>query len=284
MKKITKIKKVTASSKTKISEDVLKEKKEIREPENHDSDNITEKTIMLDSVNQLEINLSSMNLRVNFGDENKVHYKTHRSLEPTVTQADGKLRIISEKNCTFFIFRMLYENYVEITLNKKQLYDVDVKISSGNISFDGLDISGKTETASGNTEIKNVNNGKSLNIKTASGNINLESCSFNEITEKQISGNSHFDDVTADKIYIKSTSGNTNIDSNICDMDIESCSGNVNLTLKGSENDCNYNLSVCSGTLKINGNSFDKKYSQNNNADKNIKCSLTSGNIKINFN
>ena len=103
MKKITKIKKVTASSKTKISEDVLKEKKEIREPENHDSDNITEKTIMLDSVNQLEINLSSMNLRVSFKDGKQGSLLNSEVLNQLLRRQTANSESYPKKTAIFFI-------------------------------------------------------------------------------------------------------------------------------------------------------------------------------------
>ena len=47
------------------------------------NENVVENTISLESVDQLSANLSSINLSIELGEKNSIHYRVYESLEPT---------------------------------------------------------------------------------------------------------------------------------------------------------------------------------------------------------
>ena len=248
------------------------------------NENVVENTISLESVDQLSANLSSINLSIELGEKNSIHYRVYESLEPTVSEKNGTLNIKSKKGKKSGFFSSSNDNYIEITLNKKQLDDIDISLSSGNVELKDLNVSGKIKTSSGNIKINNVEKGNELFIEASSGNIDINKCSINKLENKSSSGNIELNGIKANNIIIDTSSGNASIsDTDICDINAESGSGNIVLDLNGKEIECNCDLSVSSGKIKVDGNSYKDKYTQNNNAKNTIKCRTSSGNIKVRF-
>ncbi|MBR6385025.1 MAG: DUF4097 family beta strand repeat protein [Ruminococcus sp.] len=249
------------------------------------SENVKEDTVKLENINQLTANLSSTDLRVKFGDENKLHYRVYESLVPEINQKNGRLDIESPQNSGIHMHNDSKDNYIEITLNKNQLDTIDIDASSGDILFDSIDMGGKIKTSSGDIDLMNIENGKDINIEVSSGDLDFRNCNFTTVNKISSSGDTHFEKVNADKFTLESTSGETKIkDSDICDMEIKSTSGDIEMNLNGKQNDCNFELSVTSGSITVGGGSYKDNCTINNNADKTIKCNATSGEIEINFN
>lgn len=247
-------------------------------------EDVKEDTVPLESVSGLDVDLMSTDITIKLGSENKVYYKVYESLAPTVAQNGEKLSIRSGKGRNTRMSSDKKDNYIEVTLDKKELGDIDIEASSGDITVDGFDISGKIKTSSGDIEISNIANGKDIAIEASSGKVELEHCNFKTVNKKTSSGDCKFNDVKADRFVLEAESGDTDISgSEISDIESESSSGNVDIDLNGKREDCNFDISVESGGIKINGGRYEDGFTENNNADNTIKIKTTSGDIEINI-
>ena len=246
-----------------------------------ESENIVENTISFDSINQITASLSSTDLRINLGNENSVYYKVYESLEPDVSEKDGKLKIVSEKKKSASL-NFNTSTYIEVTLNKKQLDDIDLTLSSGDVQINDINVNGNIQTSSGNIKINNVENSNNISLQASSGDISLKKCSFKTLKNKTESGDIYLERINSNNIIIEAKSGDTDIvDTDICNIEANSHSGNVKIKLNGNENDINYDLSANSGSIKVGDSSYEDQYINNNNADKTIKCKTKSGNITV---
>ena len=248
------------------------------------TENVKEESIPLENVSSITAELKSTDLRVRLGSENLLRYRVYESLAPTVTQAGGRLKIVSGEGRDFRIDSESNNDFIELTLTRKQLDDLDIELSSGDVVFDSFDINGSITTASGDIEIDNAENAGDVALKANSGDITVKDCNFKSLSKKTSSGDAVLENITADDMTLEATSGNTDIRcKKLCGIASESDSGDVNIRLSGSREEIGYELRAKSGSIKVGSETYDDNYVNIGSAPQKIKCSTSSGDITIDF-
>ncbi|MBR5372013.1 MAG: DUF4097 family beta strand repeat protein [Oscillospiraceae bacterium] len=246
-------------------------------------DDVKEDTISLESVSEMQIDMTSADIKILRGEENALHYVMSESLVPEISQNSGKLTVIQPKH-TGIKFGSSTKNRVEITLDQKTIDTLDISLTSGDIEIDGFSIDGSISTTSGDICVKNAEEGGVLELEATSGDITLKDSSFRRITKDQSSGETEMDHVTADSISFEATSGDLTVrSSKIGDAEIECTSGDIQLELIGSEEDYSYECACTSGSVEIGETKAGKKLQKKNGGPHSFKAETTSGDITVTF-
>ena len=287
------------------------------------TESVKEETISLGNVASIEANLKSTDLRVKLGSENKLRYRVYESIAPSVTQDKDKLSIVSGEGTYFHVVSTQEDNFIELTLTEKQLEDLDIELSSGDVVFNDIDLDGDISTSSGNIEIYGSENGKDVNLTSSTGDITVKNSGFKSLNKKSSSGKSSFENVKTDEAYLESTSGDTtaagctfgslrkksstgasqfdditcgdmNLEASsgstsltctsVCDIVSVSESGDVSIRFPGSRSEFDCELSADSGSISVGGNSYDEDYVDIRGAAHKVKCKTSSGDITIEHN
>ena len=120
-------------------------------------------------------------------------------------------------------------------------------------------------STSGGVGFTNVNV-KKANLDVTSGSFKMDGCEIEELIAESTSGGVKVEDTKIDN----------------ADLDVSS--GGVNLNLSGDVNDYDFDLSVTSGSIRINDEKKDGDYILSTGKDKKIKVETSSGGINININ
>lgn len=181
---------------------------------------------------------------------------------------------------------------------------LDIKVSSGRTTIDNVKYNSlKSDQSSGKFIIKDAEVA-TLNVRSLSGGIDMENVTAESIEGNSTSGGVDFTNVNAKKANLDVTSGSFNMDG--CEIDdliaestsggvkaedtridnanLDVSSGGVNLNLSGDVNDYDFDLSVTSGSIRINDEKKDGDYILSTGKDKKIKVETSSGGINININ
>lgn len=181
---------------------------------------------------------------------------------------------------------------------------LDIKVSSGRTTIDNVKYNSlKSDQSSGKFIIKDAEVA-TLNVRSLSGGIDMENVTAESIEGNSTSGGVDFTNVNAKKANLDVTSGSFNMDgceiddliaestsggvkaedTRIDNADLDVSSGGVNLNLSGDVNDYDFDLSVTSGSIRINDEKKDGDYILSTGKDKKIKVETSSGSINININ
>ena len=246
-------------------------------------EDVKEDTVSLESVSEMQIDMTSADITILRGEENALHYVMSESLVPEISQNSGKLTVIQPKH-TGIKFGSSTKNRVEITLDQKTIDTLNISLTSGDIEIDGFSIDGSISTTSGDICVKNAEEGGTLELEATSGDITLKDSTFRRITKDQSSGETEMDHVTADSVQLEATSGDLTVRrSKIGNAELECTSGDIRLELIGSEEDYNYDCSCTSGSVEIGGTKAGKKYQRDNHAPYSFHADATSGEIAVTF-
>lgn len=243
---------------------------------------VVEKTVDIGETDSLDISLNVSKLTVKLGDKNQVHYRVCKEIEPKVSENGGVLSVKVDEGVRINFSGSDDDNYIEITLTKKKLEDIDVRLSSGSAFFDGLDIDGRVKASSGSIGVKNVTDGGDIDLSASSGSIGLTDCKFKTVREETSSGSAYAENVTAQRIDLLASSGSISAElTQLCNTNIKTSSGSIYVKLTCGENDSNFDLSVSSGDIRFNGEDHDRKYRKDNGKDVTVKCEASSGDIEV---
>ena len=282
-----------------------------------------EDTVQINPFSELYVESSAANVIVKLGNENKVTYRVPKELLPEIKDENGKLTVISQKKTTFdFNVGFVGNNYIEIEVNEDGLKNIDLRVSSGDVLFEDLDLEGVIKVSSGDINITGCEAGKDIELKTSSGAIDLVDSHFENITHKQSSGDTSFERVEAKKVIMEQSSGSSEVyslkaesleahvtsgsykvnNSDIKDvkinatsgdisgnylkceeLDLHATSGDVDIEIEGKEDDYNYEVKATSGSVRIGGTKSEKKYEKDNGSDHTISVGATSGDVSIGF-
>ena len=260
--------------------------------------------IELDDFDKLDISTTSTDVTITVGDRNARTYRTIEELAPQIKENDGRLTIISEnKKKISLMTGTVSKQYMELTVTKDKLAEVQAKAASGDVTIKGISFAGSVETTSGDIDISG-NTAESLRLEATSGDVKLSDSVIADLSVKTTSGETELRDVSGGRLDLEAASGDMLLDrcvfesigknqssGNItlkntaaADMDMKSSSGDTELLLRGSEQDYNYDLTVTSGDIKVAGSSHEgRSYKRDNGADKNIRLESTSGEQTISF-
>lgn len=290
----------------------------------YSSDDIVEKDVDIEAFDELYVDADISDVFIRIGNENKVSYRLPEELTPEITQDEKKLSIISKKKKRTFdiMFGYIQNQYIIIEVSEKDLKNLNINLSSGDITIEDIDIEGRLKTSSGDIYITGCENGKDIDLKVSSGSIKVIDSNFENINQKQSSGDTNIENVEANKVTMSQSSGTTMLDSLTTDsleakvssgsfdmtnstskeakitatsgdIDINKTSsdklylhvtsGDVDLDVVGKEEDFDYSINVTTGSVKLGDTSVKKKYEKDNGRDKSITVDVTSGDVNIGF-
>ena len=222
--------------------------------------------IALSNFDEMDIDLSSLELIIEESDVSKVEYHVLEGYEPEVKVENNKLSIIQD-DTKFDIKMGFYEEseYVRVYATKEQLAKINLK--SGSIKVYDIDLTGDVATTSGSIIIDN-SKGENLNVKANSGSMKLSNLEYNTLTTEQTSRSSNLSNVNAKTLDCKSVSGSRTLENVVSDE---------------------ISMSVTSGETKINKVEADKiKIDGGSGSIKADDCKIgdfvsdsTSGSVKI---
>lgn len=244
---------------------------------------VVENTVAIGETNSLDIHLNVSKLSVRLGDKNEVHYRVCEEIVPKISEKDGVLSIKVPENMRINFTGSDSDNYIEVTLTKKKLEDIKVKVSSGSAYFDGLDLEGQIKSSSGSISVKNASNGGDIELIASSGAVLVSDSKFLTIREETSSGSGYAENVTTERLEIITSSGSICAKpSKLCMTELKCSSGSISLDLPCKENDCNFDLRSSSGDIEFNGKSHEKSLRIDNNKNVTAICKVSSGDIEVN--
>lgn len=175
--------------------------------------------------------------------------------------------------------------------------DLLVKSSSGSVKLENITSKKSSEisTTSGSIKVSSLTTADDFLLKTSSGSIDIEAATCKKLEAESTSGSTKITDVSSEtssfeassgniklenfsskgKIVMKSTSGNIRFEKLVSDeIILESSSGSVSGSIKGSEKDYSILTKTSSGTCNL-----DNK----RDGSKTLDAKTTSGSIRITF-
>lgn len=157
--------------------------------------------------------------------------------------------------------------------------DLYAKAGSGSIKIDTVDGDVEGKVGSGSTTITNVDG----NLKYSSGSGGITASDIQGIANISLtSGNAKLINI-GELGAVKITSGNLNADNAGLGeaTSLNGTSGNIKIKTPSDLKEYNYNLSATSGNITVGNSRGGKNLAIDNGAERQIKGSVTSGNISI---
>ena len=269
-----------------------------------DNGNIIEKTVDLEEFDELKIDMDATDMTVTAGDAYRIHYRVPESREPEIRQ-DGKTLTIThpeKRNVMMFNFDT-EDEVIELTVpaNDKK-YALDFKASSGRYIFDHVALEGQIKLTSGELKLSDFD-ASDLNVEISSGEVYAERINLDKLSAKQTSGDFTINDAKIKDLRLEASSGdyalkNVNADSVFCQLssgkmnmegveadqiDGKMTSGTFHMDLIGNAEDYDYDISMTSGDLDLDGEDLEHQYKVEKGRDKKITMKATSGDIEIDF-
>lgn len=271
-----------------------------------DTGAVSENTMELKEFDSLSVNVSSADVFIKTGDSYGFSYRVEEGRDPEVEQNGSELRIRQPKKISGMIgfgMNMTGDRY-EITVpeNSREIglefsassgeltiervpVTGKCKVSSGEVSLSGFDSKGLTiEATSGGISCAGVN-ADSLYVEASSGEITVRDGAFRELQVKATSGDISISNATADAVISGVSSGTVVMDRlEAKTVNSELTSGDITMDLIGNEADYDFDLSVTSGDISVNGADMGGRYNRDTGSAKKITVDATSGDIEIRLN
>ncbi len=238
----------------------------------------------LDDFEELRIDVSTADVTVIRGDKFSISYKTREGEEPEISQ-DGVTLTVKQPAMGFVMFDFGFSerlNEYTITVPESATpIDVDIKSSSGDLSIDRVNVTGRIISSTGDVDL-NDTEGEMLEIETSAGDINVDKvktgvCSFGSSTG----------DINMLRLFTEDMSCNTStgdIDINNSEVGkiyIDSSTGEATLNLNGKPDAYSYDISSNTGDITINGNEAEKKYINDNGGKMKMQIHTSTGDIYV---
>lgn len=251
----------------------------------------------LEGINKISLDFGRSNIEIIPTDEGemKVIQKSDRKLREsdkfTISKEENTIEIKGNKwNIGFNIFSIGFEEKIEVYIPKSYNKDLDVSLSSGNITMNSNITLNNVNyrQSSGNFEGRSNITANQVTIKSSSGNVNIDGLFTKSYEISQSSGNTEIKSLSGSG-NIKGSSGNIKI--NYKDIseysDVEITSGNVKMVIP---KDISFEFDGHCASGNINSD-FDMNYKDKrgksasaqigNGPYKKISANTTSGNINI---
>lgn len=146
----------------------------------------------------------------------------------------------------------------------------------------------EARSTSGSVRLENISTSR-LNLRSTSGSVNVDGGTHENTRLQSTSGSVRGNGYFAGDIYARSTSGGVNIqDSSIShrntgSIHLQSTSGSVRFETAAPISDFRYELSVTSGSVRIDGTSISGRRVNGGSGNVLINARSTSGSIHLNF-
>ena len=241
---------------------------------------LTKKTHIVDTfelhtskVSELDFNLYSADVEIKEIDDDMItiDYYSDKETDKIISLENGRI-IVNEENSKTICLGICFNSRKVVAYVPKDYIGIyNIVTRSGDVKFniDTTQNSVDIKTTSGDIEIESTTKAK---LQSTSGDITVKG-EANVLNIKTTSGDIKVNKVSK-TIDLSSTSGSISVDtlSITGDSNINSISGNVNI--KNNESDCYVDYSTISGDKVIN--------KSNRKSDLTLKVITISGDIKVN--
>lgn len=238
----------------------------------------------LKEFDTLEIDVSSVDVSIVEGDSYRLEYRTEKEKEPVITEKGGKLTVTQPSTgISFFNFEINPEDdtYTIMVPQGSKVINVKAEVSSGEITIDRVNMSGRIEASSGDILINDIE-GEKLEVKTSSGKIACDKVRASETYFEASSGDIELLRINNDKLTCETSSGDIAInDSEAESVDCNASSGEVSMELNGNADDYSYDIDASSGDIKVNGQETEDRFVKEAAGNGKIKIKTSSGDIEV---
>ncbi|MCL2286947.1 MAG: DUF4097 domain-containing protein [Firmicutes bacterium] len=146
----------------------------------------------------------------------------------------------------------------------------------------------EARSTSGSVRLENISTTR-LNLRSTSGSVNVDGGTHRNTRLQSTSGSVRGNGYFAGGIYARSTSGGVNIQDystahrNTDSIHLQSTSGSVRFSTRAPISDFSYELSVTSGSVRIDGSSVSGRRVSGGTGNVPINARSTSGSIHLDF-
>lgn len=248
---------------------------------------IVSDTVDLDDFDKAKIDLSSIDMIIEKGSDYKLEYRVYEEDVPRFDVSGGKLTLTQPSNTSFFMFDFRTvadrdKEYYKLTI-PDDLDDLDLVVSSADITINGVNIDGRIDLSSGDINI-NDSEGKDLEITTSSGCITIADAEYKKLKFDVSSGDVKVTDSEIDKLKGESSSGYQTFDGLKTDeVDLRASSGDITLGIIGDEDDYSFDIDTSSGDIRIGDKKMEDDYETGDGKKGSIKADTSSGSVTVNF-
>jgi DUF4097 and DUF4098 domain-containing protein YvlB len=243
----------------------------------------------LQPFNEVEVEAGFANVYFEEADSYGLEIRLPSGYEPEWEVDGGKLKIEADSNDNFS-FQIINMEFTESSIwvyypEGGSLESLNLKTGSGSIyaAVPYVYDEAKLETGSGGIEAQLYNNA-AVEAKTGSGSIALYSeGSSIQVKAETGSGKITLTDGEWIDANVKTGSGSINIEGMLFgETVIESGSGSVEISgLFSGGGFYGYDISTGSGSIRVNGNRYEKNYKSGSGSDNEITVRTGSGSIRI---
>ena len=261
-----------------------------------DTEQVVINELNLEPFDDIDLKMISYDIEFIASDSYGFELVNNNNTDITWSLQNGKLAIAEKTRGRWWgldlsFFRGAFKNTSSLKVYLPagtSLENVFIKNVSGKIAVSGfsctvLDInivSGRTEVG---TELSSIT-ASSLVFEGVSGGLNMQNCQLGAARINSVSGDTWISGMKTGELSLGSISGNIFVSGELLGSSgITSVSGDVRLQIKGNNRDYGKQFNIISGSLRIDGQSYHKNYSDNNGAPNRLKVASTSGNVTVDF-
>ena len=273
---------------------------------------ISDKVSVDSSFKKIDINTSTVDVNIKKGTENSVEYRVPEYMKPEITTVGNTLSIITSKKNTFVLFDFNFgkteDSYINITLTEdmyEKAMEIAYKTSTGDLTVEGININGVLETSTGDIKLTNVISDE-IRIDGSTSDVTITNCTINGSLSTSLSTGEVVmkDTVVTEKYEAESSTGDIkitnseitwfNMDGSTSDLTVKSSemdrvevttsTGDIELEIKGNEQDYGIKLHTSTGDMDVCGREIDAKSYEGPAGTKQINIETSTGDITININ
>ena len=185
--------------------------------------------------------------------------------------------------------------------------NIDARSTSGSVRMEGVSTTQlNLRATSGSVSVDGGTHGNT-HLQSNSGSVRMENASTTQLNMRATSGSVHVNGGTHDNIHLQSNSGSIRANGHFGDIDARTTSGGVhiqdystshrntdNIQLRSNSggvrfstrapiSDFNYDISVSSGAMRVDGARLDGRRASGGNGNTPITARTTSGSVHLDF-
>ena len=217
-----------------------------------------------EEISKLDIDLSTMNLKVKQGDALGVEYRCGEKLVPTITISDGKMTIRQSSRNISLNGNVIAE--MTIVIPKRYLIsELTVAVDAGNVEISDLSAS-------------------KVDLDVDAGKISLDTCFFEDSAINVDAGNAQLHNCSVDYADADVNMGNLELtDCAFLQLEGSVDMGNISVDSVNDLESYTMDFEVDMGNLSINGRKQRNNYHASGSSDNKISLCVDMGNIEVKY-
>lgn len=211
-----------------------------------------EKRFTMDEINEIQVNMTSEPVHIiRTKASNEVKFRLYgKSVQEIKLASEINNRTVVLGAMRKHKVPMPEDMFLEIYIPEEYGKNLSIKISSGAVKMDSLDLTNFTlNTSSGKLEAEQLNAEK-ISINTSSGSLKIKRLVAKELEIKGLSAAINIDECTAKEARMATSSGSITLKNSSGNLDLKGESGKVMVAYKEFE-DQNINIETLSGSVTL---------------------------------